>query len=117
MNFYEVSRDEAERLHPLSTSDGIRCNSCTQRKAAMVGSVRASTAATPRRAPALRADIIASAGHGHRGATHGSWIVRTPKGDITRQWVGPTAGRLVGKGGRRPGGLQTAAIPDRATSI
>ncbi len=25
MNFHEVSRDEAERLHPLVNYDGIRC--------------------------------------------------------------------------------------------
>jgi dimethylglycine dehydrogenase len=25
MNFHEVSRDEAERLHPLVDFDGVRC--------------------------------------------------------------------------------------------
>lgn len=91
MNFHEVSRDEAERLHPLVDFDGIRCIMWEPDG----GNVDPSgvTAAYAAGARARGAKI-------HRftpvNATEaqpdGSWIVRTPKGDIRTEWVINAAG-------------------------
>ncbi|MDA7424212.1 GcvT family protein [Thalassococcus lentus] len=91
MNFYEIDRDEAERLHPLVDFDGIRCIMYEPDG----GNVDPSgvTAAYAAGARAMGAEI-------HRftpvTATEpqpdGSWIVRTPKGDIATPWVINAAG-------------------------
>lgn len=91
MNFHEVSRDEAERLHPLVDFDGIRCIMWEPDG----GNVDPSgvTAAYAAGARARGAEI-------HRftpvTATEpqpdGTWIVRTPKGDIRTDWVINAAG-------------------------
>ena len=91
MNFHEVSRDEAERLHPLVDFDGIRCIMWEPDG----GNVDPSgvTAAYAAGARARGAEI-------HRftpvTATEpqpdGSWIVRTPEGEIRTDWVINAAG-------------------------
>ena len=91
MNFHEVSRDEAERLHPLVNFDGIRCimwepdggnvdpSGVTNAYAA---GARQNGAEIHRFTPVT----------GTEAQTDGSWIVRTPKGDIRTDWVVNAAG-------------------------
>ena len=91
MNFHEVSRDEAERLHPLVDFDGIRCimwepdggnvdpSGVTQAYAA---GARARGAEIHRFCPVT----------GTEPQPDGGWIVRTPRGDIRTDWVVNAAG-------------------------
>ncbi|SMX35794.1 GcvT family protein [Maliponia aquimaris] len=91
MNFHEVSRDEAERLHPLVDFDGIRCimyepdggnvdpSGVT---AAYAAGARARGAEIHRFTPVTATERQAD----------GSWIVRTPKGDIATPWMVNAAG-------------------------
>ena len=91
MNFSEVSRDEAERLHPLVDYDGVRCimwepdggnvdpSGVTQAYAA---GARQNGAEVHRFCPVT----------GTEPQPDGSWIVRTPKGDIRTDWVVNAAG-------------------------
>ncbi|QEW20666.1 Aminomethyltransferase [Marinibacterium anthonyi] len=91
MNFHEITRDEAERLHPLVDFDGIRCimyepdggnvdpSGVTQAYAA---GARQMGAQIHRFTPVTATDPQPG----------GSWIVRTPKGDIHTQWVVNAAG-------------------------
>lgn len=91
MNFREVSRDEAERLHPLVDFTGIRCimyepdggnvdpSGVTHAYAA---GARARGAEIHRFTPVT----------GTEPQPDGSWIVRTEKGDIRADWVVNAAG-------------------------
>ncbi|XDA99691.1 FAD-dependent oxidoreductase [Sulfitobacter sp. LCG007] len=91
MNFHEVARDEAERLHPLVDFDGIRCimwepeggnvdpSGVTNAYAA---GARAGGAEIVRFCPVTATEPQAD----------GSWIVRTQQGDIHTQWVVNAAG-------------------------
>ncbi|MBI1218158.1 MAG: FAD-dependent oxidoreductase [Rhodobacteraceae bacterium] len=91
MNFHEVSRDEAERLHPLVDFTGIRCimfepdggnvdpSGVTYAYAA---GARARGAEIHRFTPVT----------GTEPQPDGSWIVRTETGDIRAQWVINAAG-------------------------
>ena len=91
MNFHEVSRDEAERLHPLVDFTGIRCimfepdggnvdpSGVTHAYAA---GARARGAEIHRFTPVT----------GTEPQPDGSWIVRTDKGDIRADWVVNAAG-------------------------
>ncbi|MCC1491809.1 FAD-dependent oxidoreductase [Cognatishimia sp. F0-27] len=91
MNFHEVSRDEAERLHPLVDFDGVRCimyepdggnvdpSGVT---AAYAAGARANGAQIHRFTPVMATEAQAD----------GTWIVRTPKGDIATPWVINAAG-------------------------
>ena len=91
MNFHEVSRDEAERLHPLVNFDGIRCimwepdggnvDPSGVTNAYAVGA-RQRGAEIHRFTPVTGTDQ----------QPDGSWIVRTPKGDIHTEWVINAAG-------------------------
>ncbi|MBI1418044.1 MAG: FAD-dependent oxidoreductase [Limimaricola sp.] len=91
MNFHEVSRDEAERLHPLVNFDGIRCIMYEPDG----GNVDPSgvTNAYAAGARARGAEI-----HRFTPVTatipqpDGTWIVRTDKGDIHTDWVVNAAG-------------------------
>ncbi|MGB0800054.1 MAG: NAD(P)/FAD-dependent oxidoreductase, partial [Planktomarina sp.] len=91
MNFHEVSRSEAEKLHPLVNYDDIRCimyepdggnvdpSGVTQAYAAGARKMGAEIHRfTPVTATEQQPD--------------GSWIVRTPNGDIHTQWVVNAAG-------------------------
>ena len=91
MNFYEVSRDEAERLHPLVDYDGIRCIMFEPEG----GNVDPSgvtnayaTGARQRGAEIHRFTPVT----GTEQQPDGTWIVRTDKGDIRTPWVINAAG-------------------------
>ncbi|WP_300029776.1 FAD-dependent oxidoreductase [uncultured Roseobacter sp.] len=91
MNFHEVSRDEAERLHPLVNFDGIRCimwepdggnvdpSGVTN---AYASGARQNGAEIIRFCPVTATEQ----------QPDGTWIVRTPKGDIATGWVVNAAG-------------------------
>lgn len=91
MNFYEINRDEAERLHPLVNFDGIRCimfepeggnvDPSGVTNAYAVGA-RQRGAEIHRFTPVTGTDQ----------QSDGTWIVRTPNGDIYTQWVINAAG-------------------------
>ena len=91
MNFHEVSRDEAERLHPLVNYDGIRCimfepdggnvDPSGVTNAYAVG-------ARQRGAEIMRFTPVI----GTEPQADGTWIVRTEKGDIRTPWVINAAG-------------------------
>jgi dimethylglycine dehydrogenase len=91
MNFHEVDRAEAERLHPLVDYDGIRCimwepdggnvdpSGVTQ---AYATGARQNGAEIVRFNPVL----------GTEQQPNGTWIVQTEKGDISTPWVINAAG-------------------------
>ncbi|MFQ3183997.1 MAG: dimethylglycine dehydrogenase [Alteromonas macleodii] len=91
MDFYEVSREKAQKLHPLANFDDIRCimfepdggnvdpSGVTQ---AYATGARQMGAHIERFCP-----VIATLQQ-----PNGSWIVSTPKGDIKTQWVVNAAG-------------------------
>ena len=91
MNFHQVSRDEAERLHPLVNFDGIRCIMFEPDG----GNVDPSGVTN---AYAMGARQRGAEIHRFTPVTatepqpDGTWIVRTPKGDIRTGWVINAAG-------------------------
>ncbi len=109
MNFHEVSRDEAERLHPLVNFDGIRCimfepdggnvdpSGVTMAYAA---GARAAGAEINRFCP-----VTATVQQ-----PDGTWIVETPKGNIHTEWVINAAG-LWGREVAAMAGLTLPLIP------
>jgi dimethylglycine dehydrogenase len=109
MNFHEVSRAEAERLHPLVDFDGVRCIMYEPDG----GNVDPSgvTHAYAAGARALGAEI-------HRftpvtateAQPDGTWIVRTAQGDIRTPWVINAAG-LWGREVARMAGIELPLVP------
>ncbi|MGO4915147.1 GcvT family protein [Pseudogemmobacter sp. W21_MBD1_M6] len=109
MNFHEVSRDEAERLHPLVNFDGVRCimyepdggnvdpSGVTQAYAA---GARAKGAEIHRFCP-VTATIQ---------QPDGSWIVETPNGNIHTLWVINAAG-LWGREVAALAGIELPLMP------
>jgi dimethylglycine dehydrogenase len=91
MNFHEISRDEAERLHPMVNFDGIRCimwepdggnvDPSGVTNAYAVGA-RQRGAEIHRFTP-----VVATVPH-----PDGTWSVETPKGAIRTPWVINAAG-------------------------
>ncbi len=91
MNFHKVSRDEAERLHPMVNYDGIRCimfepdggnvDPSGVTNAYAVGA-RQRGAEIHRFTPVI----------GTEPQSDGTWVVRTEKGDIRTPWVVNVAG-------------------------
>jgi dimethylglycine dehydrogenase len=91
MNFHEVSRDEAERLHPLVDFDGVRLimfepdggnvDPSGVTNAYAVGA-RQRGAEIHRFTPVIATEA----------QPDGTWIVRTEKGDIATPWVVNAAG-------------------------
>lgn len=109
MNFHEVSRDEAERLHPLVDFDGVRCimfepdggnvDPSGVTNAYAVGARRRGAEIhrfTPVTATEQQAD--------------GTWIVRTDKGDIRTPWVVNAAG-LWGREVAAMAGIELPLMP------
>ncbi|WP_299416803.1 FAD-dependent oxidoreductase [uncultured Sulfitobacter sp.] len=91
LNFHEVSRGEAERLHPLVDYDGIRCIMYEPSG----GNVDPSGVTNAYAAGARQngAEIIRFCPvTGTEQQADGTWIVRTEKGDIATQWVVNAAG-------------------------
>ena len=109
MNFSEVSREEAEQLHPLVNYDGIRCimwepdggnvDPSGVTNAYAVG-------ARQRGAEIYRFTPVTAT----EQQPDGSWIVRTPKGDIHTQWVINAAG-LWGREVARMAGIELPLQP------
>jgi dimethylglycine dehydrogenase len=109
MNFHEVSRDEAERLHPLVNFDGIRCimfepdggnvdpSGVT---AAYAAGARQNGAEIHRFTPVTATEQ----------QPDGTWIVRTPKGDIHTPWVINAAG-LWGREVAALAGIKLPLLP------
>lgn len=91
MNFHEVSRTEAEALHPLVNFDGIRCIMYEPDGGNVDPSgVTAAYAAGARQKGAeIRRFTPVTA---TEQQPDGTWIVRTPKGDIRTDWVINAAG-------------------------
>lgn len=109
LNFHEISRDEAERLHPLVNFDGIKCimfepdggnvdpSGVTQAYAA---GARQNGAEIHRFTPVTATEA----------QTDGSWNVRTPKGDIRTDIVVNAAG-LWGREVAALAGIDLPLIP------
>ncbi len=109
MNFHEVSRAEAEKLHPLADFDGVRCIMYEPEG----GNVDPSgvTHAYAAGARKLGAEIHRfTPVIGTEPQADGSWIVRTEKGDIHTQWVVNAAG-LWGREVAAMAGLTLPLIP------
>ena len=91
LKFHEIDRAEAEALHPLVNYDGVRCimfepsggnvdpSGVTN---AYATGARQNGAEIERFCPVTATDP----------QPDGSWIVRTPKGDIHTQWIVNAAG-------------------------
>ena len=109
MNFYEVGRDEAERLHPLVNFDGIRCIMYEPEGGNVdpSGVTMAYAAGARRRGAEIHRFTPVT---GTEAQQDGSWIVRTPKGDIHTQWVVNAAG-LWGREVAAMAGLELPLIP------
>ena len=109
MNFYEVDRAEAERLHPLVDYDGIRCimyepeggnvDPSGVTNAYAIGA-RQKGAEIYRFTP-VTATIP---------QPDGGWIVETPKGNIRTEWVINAAG-LWGREVARLAGITLPLLP------
>jgi dimethylglycine dehydrogenase len=108
-DFHHISRDEAERLHPLVDFDGIRCimyepdggnvdpSGVTQAYASGARQMGAEIHRfTPVTATIQQPD--------------GSWIVETPKGNIRSDWVVNAAG-LWGREVARLAGIELPLQP------
>ncbi|CAN5182063.1 hypothetical protein BH10PSE7_BH10PSE7_11940 [soil metagenome] len=86
MNFYEVRRDQAERLHLLVDYDGIRCIMYEPEGGNVDPSgVTAADAASARQRGAEIQRFTPATATTTEPQADGSWIVRTPKGDIHTQ--------------------------------
>ncbi|MBC6438088.1 MAG: GcvT family protein [Rhodobacteraceae bacterium] len=109
MHFHEVSRDEAERLHPFVNYDGIRCimfepdggnvDPSGVTNAYAVGA-RQRGAEIHRFTPVIATE----------SQPDGSWIVRTENGDIHTGWVVNAAG-LWGREVAAMAGVTLPLIP------
>jgi dimethylglycine dehydrogenase len=91
MDFYEVTRDEAERLHPLVDFDGIRCIMHEPQGGNVdpSGVTMAYAAGARARGAQIHRFTPVTA---TRPQSDGSWIVETPRGTIHTQWVVNAAG-------------------------
>ncbi|MEL6689252.1 MAG: FAD-dependent oxidoreductase [Pseudomonadota bacterium] len=108
MNFHEVSRDEAERLHPLVDYDGIRCIMFEPDG----GNVDPSgvTAAYAAGARAMGAEIHRFTPVTATVPTAKGWRVETPKGNIEAEWVVNAAG-LWGREVAKMAGIHLPLLP------
>ncbi len=91
MNFHEVSRTEAERLHPLANFNGIRCFMYEPDGGNVdpSGVTQAYAAGARKRGAEIHRFTPVT---GTEAQADGTWIVRTTKGDIRTQWVINAAG-------------------------
>ncbi|MDQ7071461.1 MAG: FAD-dependent oxidoreductase [Rhodobacterales bacterium] len=109
MNFYEVTRDEAEKLHPLVNFDGIRCVMFEPDG----GNVDPSgvTHAYAAGARKMGAEIIRFCPvTATQPQPDGTWIFETPKGNIATEWVINVAG-LWGREVAAMAGIELPLIP------
>ena len=109
MNFHEVDREEAERLHPLVNYDGIRCIMFEPDG----GNVDPSGVTN---AYAIGARKMGAEIHRFTPDTatvpqpDGTWVVETPNGDISTEWVINAAG-LWGREVGKLAGLELPLLP------
>lgn len=109
MNFHEISRNEAERLHPLVNFDGIRCIMWEPDGGNVdpSGVTNAYAVGARQRGAEIHRFTPVT---GTQQQPDGSWIVRTPKGDIKTQWVINAAG-LWGREVAKMAGFQVPLQP------
>ncbi|WP_300547058.1 FAD-dependent oxidoreductase [Roseovarius sp.] len=109
MNFHEVTRDEAERLHPLVNFDGIRCIMWEPDGGNVdpSGVTNAYAAGARQRGAEINRFTPVT---GTEQQPDGTWIVRTPKGDIKTRWV-INAGGLWGREVAALAGIQVPLQP------
>ncbi|WP_112321641.1 GcvT family protein [Oceanibium sediminis] len=109
LKFHEITRDEAERLHPLVDFDGVRCIMFESSG----GNVDPSgvTAAYAAGARQNGADIHRfTPVTGTEAQADGTWIVRTTKGDIRTEVVVNAAG-LWGREVAAMAGIELPLLP------
>ena len=109
MNFHEVSRDEAERLHPLVDYDGIRCIMYETDGGNVDPSGVTNAYAVGARGRGAEIHRFTPVTATEQGPD-GSWIVRTNKGDIRTPWVINAAG-LWGREVAAMAGIELPLIP------
>ncbi|MFZ1725276.1 MAG: FAD-dependent oxidoreductase [Albidovulum sp.] len=109
MNFHEVSRTEAERLHPLVNFDGIRCIMYEPDGGNVdpSGVTNAYAVGARQRGAEIHRFTPVT---GTEAQPDGSWIVRTDKGDIRTPWVVNAAG-LWGREVAAMAGLTLPLMP------
>jgi len=109
MNFHEVSRDEAERLHPLVNYDGIRCIMFEPDGGNVdpSGVTNAYAVGARKRGAEIHRFTPVT---GTEQQPDGTWIVRTEKGDIATPWVVNAAG-LWGREVAAMAGLELPLLP------
>ena len=109
MNFHEVSRSEAERLHPLVNFDGIRCIMYEPDGGNVdpSGVTNAYAVGARQRGAEIHRFTPVT---GTEAQPDGSWIVRTEKGDIRTPWVVNAAG-LWGREVAAMAGLSLPLLP------
>jgi dimethylglycine dehydrogenase len=109
MEFHEIGRNEAERLHPLVDFTGVRCimfeppGGCVDPS----GVTHAYAAGAKARGAEIHRFTPVTA---TVPQPDGSWIVETPKGSIHTEWVVNAAG-LWGREVARMAGLELPLIP------
>lgn len=110
MNFHEISREEAERLHPLVNFDGIRCIMFEPDGGNVdpSGVTHAYAMGARQRGAEIHRFTPVTA---TEPQVDGSWIVRTPKGDIRTDWVINAAGLW----GREVAALAGLSLPLQPT--
>ncbi len=109
MNFHEVSRDEAERLHPLVNFDGIRCIMFEPDGGNVdpSGVTNAYAVGARQRGAEIHRFTPVT---GTEAQADGTWIVRTEHGDIRTPWVVNAAG-LWGREVAAMAGLDLPLLP------
>jgi dimethylglycine dehydrogenase len=109
MNFHELSRDEAERLHPLVDFDGIRCIMYEPEGGNVdpSGVTMAYAAGARQRGAEIHrfTPVI-----GTEQQPDGGWIVRTTRGEVRTRWV-VNAGGLWAREVAAMAGLELPLIP------
>jgi dimethylglycine dehydrogenase len=91
LKFHEVSRAEAEALHPLVNFDGIRCIMFEESGGNVDPSGVTNAYATGARQNGAEIHRFTPV-TGTEQQADGTWIVRTPKGEIHADWVVNAAG-------------------------
>ncbi|SPH23339.1 4-methylaminobutanoate oxidase (formaldehyde-forming) [Defluviimonas aquaemixtae] len=109
MNFYEVDRAEAEKLHPLVDFDGIRCIMYEPDGGNVdpSGVTNAYAVGARQRGAEIHRFTPVT---GTEQQPDGTWIVRTEKGDIATPWVINAAG-LWAREVAKMAGLDLPLIP------
>ncbi|MEM8578244.1 MAG: FAD-dependent oxidoreductase [Pseudomonadota bacterium] len=109
MDFHEVSRGEAERLHPLVDFDGIKCIMWEPSGGNVdpSGVTHAYTVGARQRGAEVHRFTPVT---GTVAQPDGTWVVETPKGDIRTDWVINAAG-LWGREVAALAGIELPLLP------